>query len=443
MNHYYRFFLFVLIVPLFGQDGANKTNDEVGGPTKKKHIQNIDGVAAVVGDKPILTSDVNQALAMEIFRQKLDPQRDQLKILNLKKQIIDSIVNRKVVLAMAELDSVEVGDKEVDRALDQQVDNIVAQAGSEEAAEKALGQPLRTFRREYWYDVRDMLVTQKYQQTLIGRVSVNKAAVEKFFKTFKDSIPPLPTTVKLRHLLIKIEPSDDQIKKTTVFLESLRLKLLNKEISFADAAQSYSQDPGSKNTGGSLGFVRRGTLVTEFEAVAFNLKPGEISSPVKTEFGYHIIETEEIRGERIKVRHVLMTPPTTDKDESLAYTKISALKDSSSTLDLFVKTVKKNSMDDKTKNNGGALGWINPATYPVPEFGLVLGQIESGVCAGPVRSELGYHLLWVEEFKAGGAANLSQHWTEIENMALNRKQAVWFSAWTKEAREKFFIHINN
>ena len=95
---------------------------------------------------------------------------------------------------------------------------------------------------------------------------------------------------------------------------------------------SYSQDPGSKNNGGSLGFVRRGTLVTEFEATAFNLKPGEISLPIKTEFGYHIIETEEIRGDRIKVRHILMTPPTTDEDESFAYTKISALKDSSVTL---------------------------------------------------------------------------------------------------------------
>ena len=332
MNHYNRFLLFIFFSYSFAQVEANKTNDEIGGLTKQKHLQNIDGVAAIVGDKLILTSDVNQALAMEIFRQKLDPQKDQVKILNLKNQIIGSIVNRKVVLAMAELDSVEVGDKDVDRALDQQVNNIVGQAGGEEAAEKALGQPLRTFRREYWYDVRDMLVTQKYQQTLIGGVSVNRSSVETFFKTFKDSIPSFPTTVKLRHLLVKINPSEKQIKRTMDFLKDLRLKVLNKELSFGEAALNYSQDPGSKNSGGSLGFVRRGTLVTQFEATAFNLKPGEISPPIKTEFGYHIIETEEIRGDRIKVRHILMTPPTTEEDESFAYTKISTLKDSSVTL---------------------------------------------------------------------------------------------------------------
>ena len=443
MRDYHSFILFILFSYTFAQVEANKTNDETGVPVKQKHLQNIDGVAAIVGDKLILTSDINQSLAMEIFRQKLEPQRDQLKILQLKNQIIESIVSRKVILAMAELDSVEVGDKDVDRALDQQVNNIITQAGSEQAAEKALGQPLRTFRREYWYDVRDMLVTQKYQQTLMGGVSVNREGVGRFFKAFKDSIPPFPTTVKLRHLLMKINPSEKQIEKTTSFLKDLRAQLLDKKLSFSEAALSYSQDPGSKNTGGSLGFVRRGTLVTEFEAVAFNLKPGEISLPIKTEFGYHIIETEEIRGDRIKVRHILMTPPTTDEDESLAYVKISTLKDSSKTLPLFIETIKNNSADEQTSSTGGNLGWINPLTYPVPEFGLVLSQIETNVCAGPVRSELGYHLLWVEDVKSGGAANLDLHWTEIEQMALNRKQALWFSEWTKEAREKVFIHINN
>ena len=189
---------------------------------------------------------------------------------------------------MAELDSVEVSDKEVDRALDQQIDNIVAQAGSEEAAEKAIGQSLRTFRREYWYEIKDMLITQKYQQTLIGNVSISKRDVKLFYKTYKDSIPDFPTTIKLRHLLLKVVPSKKQEDKTVAFLEDLRKRILDKKNTFEELATQYSQDPGSKTAGGSLGFVRRGSLVTPFEAVAFTLGPGEISRPVKTEFGYQI-----------------------------------------------------------------------------------------------------------------------------------------------------------
>ena len=178
---------------LFSQAGeANTTNDETGVPVGPRgHIQNIDGIAAVVGDKVILTSDINQSLAMEVFRLKLDPRRDQNKIANLKNQILQSVVDRKVVLTMAELDSVVVSDKEVDRALDQQVDNILAQAGSEEAAEKALGQPLRSFKREYWFDIKDMLITQKHQQALLSKVSINKTSVLRFYENYKDSIPAL------------------------------------------------------------------------------------------------------------------------------------------------------------------------------------------------------------------------------------------------------------
>ena len=109
-----------------------------------------------------------------------------------------------------------------------------------------------------------------------------------------------------------------------------------------------------ENSGGSLGFGRRGSLVTPFESIAFYLNPGEISKPIKTDFGYHIIETQEIRGDRIKVRHILMSPPTTEKDESSAYQKAIAIKDSSSSLSVFVDLVKKHTMDEQTKKSGGS-----------------------------------------------------------------------------------------
>ena len=152
--------IFSLVFPQAagGDKEANFSFDE---DTKRQHMQSIDGVAAVVGDRVILKSDINQTLAMAVFQQRLNPQKDVEKIERLKSEIIKSIVNRKVVLAMAELDSIEVSDKEVDRALNQQIDNIVAQAGGEDAAEKAIGQSLRTFKREYWYEIKDMLVTQK------------------------------------------------------------------------------------------------------------------------------------------------------------------------------------------------------------------------------------------------------------------------------------------
>ena len=428
-NRMKKYIIMCLSVLLFGSQQQNQ--------------QKIDGVAAVVGDKVVLSSDVNQSLAMAVFQQKLDPRKDGEIIQALKENIINTIVNRKVVLIMAELDSVEVDEKEVDRSLQQQIDNIVQQAGGESAAETALGQPLRVFKREYWYDVRDMLITQKYQQGLMSKVAVNRSDVEGFYSVYRDSIPAFPTTAKIRHLLVKIEPNDEQVLKTTSLLRSIKKRILEGENTFAEMATKYSQDPSAKNAGGSLGFMKRGTLVTEFESVAFNLKPGEISEPVKTQFGYHIIETQEIRGDKINARHILISPPITEKDESFAYKKTATLKDSAKTLDDFLGLIKTHSADTETKSSGGSLGWINPETYPIPEFGMVLGQINVGECAGPIRTEVGYHLVWLESLKLGGPADLTKHWTEIETMALNQKQAKWYELWINKSKQNVYISIND
>jgi len=440
------FFVFCALLLSLSFSQTNEANASADEPLTTKesaHLQDIDGLAAIVGDKTILKSDINQTLAMAIFQRQLNPQTDIAEIQALKKEIIQSIINRKIILIMAELDSVEVKDKDVDRSLDDQVNNIIAQAGGEEAAEKALGQPLRSFRREYWYEIKDMMITQQYQRELIGKISVNKNDVLEFFKLYKDSLPPFPTTVKMRHLLTKIEPSDSQINKTIGLLTELRKNILEGKETFESLASQYSQDPGSKNSGGSLGFVRRGNLVTEFEAVAFTLAPGEISLPIKTEFGYHIIETQEIMGEKIKVRHILLSPPLTDEDETLAYNKSISLKDSSSTLPEFISMAKTHSMDDQTNTAGGSLGWIDPNNYPIQEFGAVIGQIVPNECAGPVRSEYGYHLLWIEATKPVGPPSLVKHWNQVEALALNKKKSDWFNAWVNRASKNFYINVFN
>lgn len=402
----------------------------------------IDGIAAIVGDKIILKSEVAQYLNMSVLQQQLDPRKDMDKIDALKKEIIQTLVDQKVILAMAILDSIEVDDKSVDRAMDQRIERFLAQAGGEEAAEKALGQPLRSYRREFWYDMRDVLLTDTYRQQLVSKLSVNRDDVITFFETFKDSIPLFPSMAKTRHLLIKIKPGQKEIEKTISLLKRIKEQLLAGD-SFEALAKQYSQDPGSRKNGGSLGFVRRGNLVPEFESRAFTLLPGEISDPVKTVFGYHLIQTEEILGEKIKVRHILITPQTTEEDDSQAYVFAKTLKDSIKSLDDFIRLVKKHTEDEETKETGGSLGWIEPSQYPIPQIGMAINQINTGICGGPVNSEAGYHLLWIETIKPGGKPSLKNHWPELESMALNNKTSKWYQTWVSAARKKVFISIQD
>jgi len=406
---------------------------------QKQQGQIIDGIAAVVGNHVILKSDVNQLVGMTALQRGLDIRTDIKAIEKLRSEILQSMIDRKVILEMAKLDSIEVEDKEVDRELDNYINNMVAQAGSEEAAEKAIGKPIRVFRREYWPDMQELLIGQRYQQQLLSKITVNREDVERFFNTYRDSISPFPTMVKLRHILTRVEASQQQIDKTISSLNTIKDRILSGE-RFATLAEEFSQDPGSKNNGGSLGYVRRGNLVPEFEAVAFTLEPGQISDPVKTEFGYHLIQTQEILGDKIKVRHILMTPKLTTEDESRAYAFAADLKDSAKTLEDFIHIAETYSQDEQTRNTGGLIGWIDPNQYPIQEIGEAIKQINRKECSSPVRSSLGYHLLWIENVRPGGKPDLIKNWSEIESMALNRAKATWFENWLNKSRRRFYIN---
>ena len=406
---------------------------------QNQNIQ-IDGIAAIVGENIILKSDVSQVVGMTALQRGLDVTRDQALLEKLQGDVLSSLIDQKVILEMAKLDSIEVNDKDVDRALEQQIETFIMRAGTEEMAETMLGQSLNDFRREYWYDMRDRLITEQYQQQLIMSVNINRGGVVDFFTNYNDSLPVFQVKMKIRHLLVRIKPSEKSRLDALEKIETIRERILTGE-SFSDLAERYSADPGSKNNGGSLGYIRRNQMVKNFETVAFTQNINTLSKPIETQFGFHILETTEKSGEKIKVRHILISPAINEDDETRAYNYAMTLRDSSKNLDSFKKLITKFSDDDPTKKIGGDLGWISPTNSPIPAIAEVLGLLEKDECSRPVKSDYGYHLLWVEAVKPGGTPSLNTHWVEIEEIALNHKRMVYFQGWVMDARSNFFIDI--
>jgi len=426
--------LFLISILLFSNVGFSQTEES-------KPV--IDGVAVIVADNIILKSELAQIVNVTAMQQNIDPNQNMELYQQLQTQVIQSLIDQKVVLELAKKDTnIIVKDKEVDSALEAQVNNILSQAGSEEKAEEMLGESLRDFKREYWFDIRDRLYTDRFQQMKLQGVSVSRTEIESFFATYKDSLPFFPPKIKLRHALLPLLPGEKSVNATIALLDSLRDEIYA-GVDFSELAKIYSQDPGSKNRGGDLGFTRRGTLVGEFEKVAFTLDLGEISKPIKTAFGYHIIQPLEKQGDKVRVRHILIKPPVTENDEQKVYDFATTIKDSIKNLDDFITLTERHSIDEQTNKNGGDLGWINPNDFAIPEIGQVLQYLELNECSQPVKTSMGYHLLWLEDAKEGGPPNLEKHWSDIEVMALNNKKMIWYQGFIQDARNKFYISIKN
>ena len=403
--------------------------------------QIIDGVAAVVADNLILKSELAQVVNLSAMQQKINPNINPDKYLKLQDQILQSMIDQKVILELAMKDTnIIVKDSDVDATLEAQMENILSQAGSEENAEKMLGEKLLDFKREYWFDIRDRLYSDQYQQSKLQGISINRAEVEQFYSVYKDSIPFIPTEVKLRHILLNVEAGEESINNTLTRLDSIRTAIID-GADFGDLAFKYSEDPGSRARGGDLGFTRRGTLVSEFEEVAFMLGVGVVSDPVKTAFGYHIIQPLEKQGDKVRARHILITPPVTTADEQKIYDYATTLKDSINSLDLFSDFAARYSKDERTSVNGGDLGWVNPQEFAIPELSQVVNYLNKNECSLPVKTSYGYHLLWMEDIKEGGFPTLEENWLDIEAMALNKKKMDWYQDFISEARKDYYIEV--
>jgi peptidyl-prolyl cis-trans isomerase SurA len=402
----------------------------------------IDRVVAVVDNEIVLDSELFQYLQYQMGSQAQLDALSPAEIDTLKSQILGQLIDQKVLLAKGRLDTVVVDAKDVDRELDSRIKALVDQAGGQDRLEDYYGMPMARIKKQFRALVEESLLIDKVKQQKVATVQVTPGEVSRFWESFKDSIPDLRDGIRLAHILLSDELSEASAAAATAQADSVRTLILAGKADFEQYAKDHSDDPGSAANGGKLGQTNRGDLVPQYEEAAYNLKPGEISAPVLSPFGVHIIRLNERVGEKVNTNHILfrLVPAEADRQitEARADSLINAVKGGAD----FAGLALSYSRDQKTMNKGGDLGWFAPDELP-PEFADAVKDLKKGELAKPTRTAFGVHVLSVTDRVYKRKITLADDFDRIERMALAKKQDEVMTKWVKELAGKTYIEVKS
>ena len=423
--------LFVLVVTVF-----------VCSTTLAWSQQLLDGIAAIVGDEIILESEVAQYAATLALQMKLDVQNEPQKFNELQKNSLQNLIVQKILLTKAREDTIVVEDSQVEQVLEQQINQWIQQIGSERKVEEYFGSSMNKIKRRVRKEIREHLMVEKLQQQKLQEVKITRQEVEQFYQTNRDSLPELKESVEISHILLQVTPGAESKQQAREKIAGILERLRSGE-DFAELARQYSEDPGSAAKGGELGFIQRGDFVKDFEEKAFALQPGQISDIVETQFGFHIIQMLERRGEKINVRHILIRTRPTKADEERTLKLLLAIRDSCLAGADFAEMAKRYSNDETTADKGGYLGWFEVEKLQLPEFKSVVKELKIGEISQPFRTRFGYHIVKLLNRREGGKLSLQRDWEQIEQWALMDKRSRAMQKWVEELKKNLYIEIKN
>ena len=311
----------------------------------------VDEVIWVVGDEPILRSEVeaNRMMsAMEGIRWNGDPDC----------AIPEQLAVQKLFLHQAAIDSIEVKESEISSGIEQRIEEWIQQIGSREKLEEYKKQTLSQIRESMHDEYRDQLLIRRMKERLVKDITVTPAEVRRYFRNLpQDSIPYVPTEVEVQILTMTPRISTEEINRVKDELRDYTDRVNRGETSFQTLARLYSEDPGSRRMGGELPFMGRAELDPAFAAAAFNLTdPKKISKIVESEFGMHIIQLVEKRGDKVKVRHILRKPLVADSTVNAALARLDSIGDDiRNNVFTFEDGATVISDDKDTRNNEGLM----------------------------------------------------------------------------------------
>lgn len=413
--------------------------------------QSSDGV---VIDKIIAKVDNYIVLKSELERSYLDfLSRGESRGSNAKCEILQQIVVNKMLMAQSEIDSIFVLDGEVNNSLDRRMAVMAQQFGGESEIEKAYGKSIDQIRSEIFDNIKEQLTIQRMQSELTAGMKVTPSEVKKFFKSIPlDSLPYFSTEVSVAQIVKKAEPGKSQKDKVRNLMLEIRSRLESGE-SFEALAKQYSQDPGSASRGGQLGFYSRGELAPEYEAASLSMAPGEISMPVETQFGFHIIQLQEKRGNTYRTRHILVTPQPNQDDYIKTEQYLDSLRNQIVGDSINFQTAAKEYSDDQETSSAGGFftdetGALRvPAEQLDPNIFFTIDTMKVGNITKPLRFQLpdgsyAFRIIYFKQKLKPHQANLEDDYQKIATAALTRKKNRVISEWFDKARGNVFIEID-
>ncbi len=397
--------------------------------------QILDRVVAVVGDDLILESELNAQVQFFVLNNKVDPNTP-----GLKEQTLQSMINEKLIVAKAVEDSITVTDEEVQEQLETVIKQRVQQVGSESRLEELYGMPLARIKREFRQEMRNNLLAQRIQQLRFGNAQIGRLEVEQFYQTYKDSVGNVPEEVELAHILFKPKFDQNAREAARAKLQSL-LDSIKAGVDFGELAKQHSEDPGSAKQGGDLGLVRRGQFVKEFETAVFALSDGQVSGMVETDFGLHIIQLIERRGDAVHPRHILVRIERTKASDDSVIAFLSSLRARVLAGESFTELAKKYSEDPESAPVGGNLGTLELEQLDKDWYPTV-SPLKTTEISEPVRltvgNTYGYHVILMKKRIPAHPVSLEQDYQRIETIALNYKRSREYAAWLQELKSKIY-----
>ena len=407
----------------------------------------IDEVVATVGNYIVKKSDIEKQYLQYVSQGNTESG-------GLRCAIIENLLLQKLLVQQAAHDSVEVNDAQVEAELDKRIRYFVKQIGSEQQLEDYYKEPIVKIKEDFRKPVRELLLVQTMQNRITKDITATPADVRTFFNSLPpDSLPYINAELEVAQIVIKPHISEKQKLDIKEKLEDYRKKILDGD-QFSVYAALYSADRSTAKKGGELGFFERGEMVPEFEAVAFKLKPGEVSHVIETKYGFHILQMIERRGNQINVRHILLQPEADPEESTKAITQLDSIarliRSGSMT---FEEAAEKFSSDEETRYNGGTL--INPGTgttqFQPDQLDKILffqidtlpvGKVSDPLPMQEADGKTSYRLAMVRKRSEPHRANLQDDYQKIQDFVLQDKQAKAMEDWVKKTIKTSFIKVN-